>query len=548
MEQKGLAACRMEQTAPPGVEWGVPDLSQDYLAGAASALPFFADGGFGPEALVRAAERALAVPRDQAAVAEALVRQQLSRDAPQAAARAEELRRAGATAVVTGQQPGLFGGPLLVLYKALTARGLARDLEARLGRPVVPVFWVASDDHDFEEIRSTTLLDAAGNLRSLRYTPRREPLGLPASHVGLDETIVGLLDELEGALPAGPNRDALLGLLRRCYRPTTTLAAAFARLLSGLLPDLVVLDPADPALKALMLPVLSRELSEASPTSRAAAALAPKLAAAGYREQVQVRPGFLNLFALMEGERRALAAADGVVEVRGTDRRLSLKEALALLQAEPADWSPGALLRPLAQDRLLPTAAYVGGPSEIAYHAQIGPAYAELGIPRPMLAPRASLTLLEPSQVRAMQAEGLSLDDLRQDPERVLARWARESNPELEAAFGRAREAVEGELSALEALVAELDPTLRAAAEGARGRALHQVEALRDKATRALKKREHTRAERLRRTRQALFPGGVPQERALGLAGLVGRHGPGVIQEIEAKLDVWARGPQVIRL
>jgi bacillithiol biosynthesis cysteine-adding enzyme BshC len=412
----------------------------------------------------------------------------------------------------------------------------------------VPVFWVASDDHDFEEIRSITLLDAVGAPRVFRYAPRQEPVGLPASRIVLDETVVALLDEVEGALPAGPNRDAELARLRRCYRPGTTLSRAFASYLAALLPEIVVLDPADAGLKALMAPVMSRELREGSPTSQAAGEAGARLQAAGYEEQVQVRPGFLNLFVLMDGERRPLATADSAVVVRGIDRRLDIAEAERALEREPALWSPGALLRPLAQDLLLPTVAYVGGPAEIAYHAQIGPAYAVFGIPRPALMPRASVTLIEPSQARALDAEGLSLDDLREDPEHVLARWARESHPEVESAFARARTALESGMAEVGNAVAAVDATLRAAAEGAGGRALHQIEALQEKTVRALKKRDQTRAERLRRTRDALLPGGVPQERALGLAGLLARHGAAAVEEIRGKIDVWARGPQVVKL
>ena len=547
-EQKGLAGAEMEQMSPDGVECRVADLYRDYLQGRPEARPFFVSEGFGIEPLVEAADRAASFRRDLKTVARALARQQESRSSSRAAARAALLAEPGAAAVVTGQQPGLFGGPLLVLYKALTARGIAADLEARRGRPVVPVFWVASDDHDFEEVRSITLIDASGSLRALRYAPRQEPSGQPAFRIALDDTILALLDELEGALPASPNRDALLALLRRSYRPGATLSEAFASLLSSLLPDVVVLDPADPILKSLMVPLLSRELREGSPTSRAASETGARLEAAGYHEQAQVRPGFLSLFLEMEGERRALALADGVVEVRGLQRRVPLAEAERLLEQDPASFSPGALLRPLAQDLLLPTAAYVGGPAEIAYHAQIGPAYAHFGIPRPVLVPRASVTVVEPAQARAMEADGLTLEALREDPERILARLARESHPEVESAFARAREAVEREMAAVEEAVAAVDPTLRAAAEGARGRALHQIEALHEKATRALKKRDQTRADRLRRTRDALFPGGQPQERVLALAGLVARHGPAVIGEIAARMDVWAREAQVIRL
>jgi bacillithiol biosynthesis cysteine-adding enzyme BshC len=480
-------------------------------------------------------------------VAEALVRQQTSRGATAAAERAALLRKNETVAVVTGQQPGLFGGPLYVLYKALGALKTARLLEAQ-GRPAVAVFWVAADDHDFAEVRSASVIDDGGQIRTLRYAPRHEPVGQPAWKIGLDETIAALVAELGQALPASPFRDEIVARVAECYRPAESLSGAFARLLSSLLPPLVVLDPSDPALKALVVPPLAREIEEGSPTSRLAMDAGRGLLAAGYHQQVPVRPGFLNLFVYLEGERRALGVSNGQVEVRGAGRKLPMEEMLRLLQTEPERFSPGVLLRPLAQDALLPTAGYVGGPAEIAYHAQIGPSYAHFGIPRPVVLPRPSLTLVEPAQARALEAEQLKLMDLEADPEGILSQWAREAYPDVETAFARTREAIEREMGAVEATLAALDPTLRAAADAARGRTLHQVETLHEKSIRALKKRDQTRAERLRRTRDALFPGGSFQERGLGFVGILARHGLGLIPQIEEAMDPFARGHQVIQL
>jgi uncharacterized protein YllA (UPF0747 family) len=197
---------------------------------------------------------------------------------------------------------------------------------------------------------------------------------------------------------------------------------------------------------------------------------------------------------------------------------------------------------------LLPTAAYVGGPAELAYHAQIGPSYARFGVPRPVLVPRPSLTLVEPAQARALEAEGLSPANLEADPEAQVARWAREAYPDVEAAFARATEALDGGLIALEEALGRVDPTLKAAADAARGRARHQIDSLHEKATRALKKRDQTRADRLRRTRDALFPGGSFQERGLGFVGLLARHGLALVPLVDDRMDVFAKGHQLVHL
>jgi bacillithiol synthase len=521
-------------------------LFRDYLAGERRVSAFY--GGWDQAAIQDASERTLRFERPREAVADALVRQQRARGADRAAERAALLRDSRTVAIVTGQQAGLFGGPLYVLYKALAAQKTAGLLERQRGAPVVAVFWVASDDHDFAEVRSVSVIDETAQIRTLRYSPRREPAGQPAWRIPLDDTVTSLVEELGQALPESPHRDELVALVGACYRPGVPLSDAFARLVSSLLPELVVLDPADPALKALMVPVMKRELTEGSPTTTLAMAAGQALLAAGYHQQVPVRPGFLNLFALFEGERRALAEQDGLVEVRGLGRKIPVAEAARLLAERPADWSPGVLLRPLTQDALLPTAAYVGGPAEIAYHAQIGPSYAHFGIPRPVLLPRPSLTLVEPSQARALEAEGLKLADLEADPEGLVSRWAREAYPDVEAAFARTREALEREMAVVEETLSAVDPTLRAATDAARGRALHQIETLHEKSIRALKKRDQTRAERLRRTRDALFPGGSFQERGLGLVGALARHGRSLLAEVEERMDPFAQGHQVVYL
>jgi uncharacterized protein YllA (UPF0747 family) len=297
-----------------------------------------------------------------------------------------------------------------------------------------------------------------------------------------------------------------------------------------------------------MAPVLHREVREGSPSSRLALEAGQALLEAGYHQQVPVRSGFLNLFVLMEGERRALRLTDDGIEVRGLGRQLSVEEAARMVEDEPRLWSANALLRPIAQDAMLPTAAYVGGPAEVAYHAQIGSAYEHFGVPRPALVFRPSVTLVEPAQTRALEAEGLSLPDLAEDPEAIVARWAREAYPDVEAAFNRTLESIEREMGEVEDTLGALDPTLRAATASARGRALHQVKGLHEKAMRALKKRDMSRVARLRRTRDALFPGGSFQERGLGHLGALARHGLALVGELQQIVDPFARGHQVVRL
>lgn len=519
-------------------------LFRDYFVSRGKASDFY-PLGFSREDMAKAAAATAAFAHPRAEVAAALAREQP--EGSEARRNAEALKDPGALAVVTGQQSVLFGGPLYVLYKALAAMELARHMSESLKTKVVPVFWVASDDHDFAEIRATTHMDGNSELKTLRYEPAVEPNLQPASTIILDQTIDPLAKSVRDLLPASPWRDEVCDAMVAAYRPGNSISGAFAKLLQHFLPGLVIMDPAVKALKALMRPVIDREIVELSPTSRLAAGIGEKLLAAGYHQQVPVRAsGFLNLFLVADGKRRALGVSDRGIEVRGGNLVMSKEELLARIAASPEDASPGVMLRPLVQDYLLPTIAYIGGPAEVAYHAQIGPSYAHFGVPRPVIFPRPSFSLVDAATARAMEAEGLSFEELQTDTETLLARAAREANPEVGRSFAESRAAVEAAFVSVEATLAKLDPTLRGAAQSALGRALHQMEGLQEKALRTMKRQDATRAERMRRTRDFIFPGGALQERGVSWISLLAKYGPPIIDDIRRHMDPWAKGHQVL--
>jgi len=519
-------------------------LFRDYFASRGKASDFY-PLGFSREDMARAAATTAAFAHPRREVAEALAREQP--EGSQARKNAEALQDPKTLAVVTGQQAVLFGGPLYVLYKALAAMELARHMSESLKTTVVPVFWVASDDHDFAEIRATTHMDGNSELKTLRYEPAVEPNLQPASTIILDRTIDPLAKSVRDLLPASPWRDEVCDAMVAAYQPGDSISGAFSKLLQHFLPGLVIMDPAVKALKALMRPVIDREIAELSPTSRLAAGIGEKLLAAGYHQQVPVRAsGFLNLFLVTGGKRRALGVSERGVEGRGGNLVMSKEELLARIAASPEDASPGVMLRPLVQDYLLPTIAYIGGPAEVAYHAQIGPSYAHFGVPRPVIFPRPSFSLVDAATARAMEAEGLSFEELQTDTETLLARAAREANPEVGRSFADSRAAVEAAFGGVEATLAKLDPTLRGAVQSALGRALHQMEGLQEKALRTMKRQDATRAERMRRTRDFIFPGGALQERGVSWISLLAKYGPPIIDDIRRHMDPWAKGHQVL--
>lgn len=475
-----------------------------------------------PVAGERAAQAAAAGPGPKRETAAALLEttRVLGGDA-EAIAAAERLREPGAVAVVTGQQAGLFGGPLYSLAKAMSALAAARALERATDRTVVPVFWIEADDHDFEEIRTTWLLDQQGEPRRFRYAPASEEPGLPAARRRLDDSIGELLEAFAGTLPPTDFRCGLVEALGAAYRPGQTLGEAFGRFLLHLTrgTGLVAMDGAAPAFKRAALPVYETAAAQAAEGRLRIAASTRRIEAAGFRGQAA--PEGYGIF---------------VTDTSGARRRAGEEElARPALRDEPERLSAAVLLRPLVQDFLLPTAAYVGGPSEIAYHAQIGGLYELHGIPRPLVVPRHQTTVLTSSQLRVIDRDGIGFDELSRRDEAALNRVARD--PAAATAIASARSALESGLREVEVAVDTLDHSLGPAARRARGKMLQILDGLERRTVRAAKRRDEERRARFLRARNALFPEGVPQERRLGPSVFSNRYGPGFARWLLAAFE-----------
>lgn len=502
-------------------------LFRAYAAGDPAAVAFFAHDARSPTGRAAAAAAAAAWPRDRAALADALTAQNAAWGNMDGAAEQTlaALRHPEGVAVLTGQQLGLFGGPLLTLYKAVTAIQLARRLAEETGRPVAPVFWLASEDHDWEEVRRATVPgDASPVDVALPPSGSREPVGRRR----VDEAVLAALDALEAALRPTEFSPGVLAALRTAYRPGTTHTEAFGRWLAHLFAGtgLLLVSPDDPALKRLAAPVLRAELEDPAATLGALLEAGRVLEAAGFHQQVTPLPG--QLF-LMEPEGRLALDPEpgGGFVLRGTGRRLARADVQALLEAEPERFSPNVVLRPIVQDALFPTAAYVGGPGEVAYHAQLGGVYDRFGVPRPAMALRASVTLVEARVRRALERLGLALEELTADPEHLHRRLALARSPlDVEGAFARAARALDAVVDALRPVAQGADPTLGRSAEAFRAALHKELAALETKVVRAEKRNHDALREALDRARGHLFPKGRLQERVLSPVYYLAKYGP----------------------
>lgn len=475
------------------------------------------EGRTDPEARARAVARARVLAP---AVHQVLVSQNAElAPSPARDAHLAALQR-GAAAVVTGQQVSLFLGPLYVIYKAASAIVLARSLAAETGRPVVPVFWLQTEDHDLPEIATCGV---PGETLSVPIDPENR---ISIAHLALPPEIDGCLDRLAMLLGPGANACAHVDRLRRHYRPGATWARAFAGVLAELFaPEgLVVIDPRDPQLAAVAAPVHARALEDADRIAAALIARCTELEQAGRGVPVHVRAGAPLSFFHPEGALgprvRLERTGDVFAEVGGA--RVHTREALLdALRGDPLRFSTSALLRPIVQDTLLPTAAYVGGPAEVAYFAQLAPLYDVFEMAPPLVVPRARFRIVDLRVREQLARLGLTADDVERPELELLAR-VRQPGP-------RASDVTTRLLDPFLAAHAQLAASLGAGFDRALARTRASVERavtrFAGKVERATLYADAERVAAIRRLRAILVPDGAPQERRLGLAAFAVRNG-----------------------
>lgn len=455
----------------------------------------------------------------------------------------------GGFVVTTGQQPVLFGGPLFVLYKALTAVELARTLEEGLGRPVLPVFWVASEDHDWEETRQVHLLDQANDLRSIALPPRegatpalhRIPLGSgsgadgsPEAGTNADPPVRALLDALPGTDFSPP----LKSLLQSAWPPGTTLSEGFLRTLEQLLgpSGLFFAEAHDPSLREASRPLLLEELRNARRSQELLSERNRRLVEAGYELQVPLLEGATNVFVDgAEGRERLVESGTGDFIQRGSGREVSLDD---LVRGEGGiDLSPNVLLRPVVEAGVLPTLAYVAGPGEAAYLAQTEALFSLHGIPRPMICPRASFRLIEGKVEKVLEKFDLEPAELTRPHHELASALAREDVPDdIRQSLGAMRGALAQGVARLGEAVAALDPTLKPSVEQVRSQGFGQLDDVEKKVIQALKRENEVMFAQLAKAQSHLFPEGRPQERVMSPWYYLFRYGPGLLDQLRAEV------------
>lgn len=451
--------------------------------------------------------------------------------------RIRDLERPGSVAILTGQQVGLFTGPLYTVYKAMTALRLAEELR-RFGIPAAAVFWMDAEDHDLAEVTRIAALDRGGGLhrmdcRALLFGPGAESARAVGS-IELPEAIRQVVSEFVSWLAPAPWEHQVRELLQSTYVPGSTLAGAFASLMVRLFrgKGLVLFDPRDPEAKRLMTPVFRRAILEADRVHSALTERNRALEEAGFHPQVSVQEDSTVLFFEEQSRRRSVIRQGRGFALKGTGSAYQPEELAAMAESTPERFSPNVLLRPIVQDHLFPTAAYVGGPAEVSYLLQIETLYRLFDRPMPVIWPRASMTVLG-EEVRAMLLEyGLSFQDCTEERSRLLEGMAKAgSPPDSAAAAAGLREEINCALDEVGPTLTSIDPTLGAALDNARRKILRNVARIESRASR-LGGQAALREEHADFLLNNCWPGGHLQERELTVHQLIAGNGPEILEGI----------------
>lgn len=444
--------------------------------------------------------------------------------------------------VSTGQQPGLFLGPLYSLYKAITAIRVAEDRERRTGRPTLAVFWVAADDHDWEEVAACRTLGPDERLVELRVAA---PVGREERSVGetplpvdVEQEIARLRASILG-LATGPPAP-WFGELETAYRPGTTFAAAFIRGLAEALAghEIALLDSSDPSVRAVAADLYRQVIRAPDRVMEAMSEGRKRLEDAGY--QPGLTPPTTGLQVFFDGGegRRHVLAPEGGFDL-GDGETVEGEALEALLAERPGAFTPAAALRPILESRLLPVAATILGPGEMGYWAQLPPLFSALGVPFPEVHPRDGWLLVEPAVDHMLRKLGLAAADVADRGDGLSARWIDGARP---TAVADALEGAEAEIrsafAGLDDAAANEIPGVRSAVAKASHEAEKAIAGLTKTIDAHVARRESIALAQVERLNAHLRPGGHPQERTIAAAQFLGRYGTGLVAALLASSRV----------
>ncbi len=536
--------------ASPAALGAFPDLFVDYCIQFEAVADFYPGDWRALSARRAAADAAARRPADRDTLADVLLDQneRWGLDAP-TRTHIEALRDPESIAVVTGQQVGLLTGPLYTIYKTITTLQLAEEWAEQTERTVVPVFWVEGEDHDFEEIATTHVLHR-NEVVPLDYAPDVGDNPGAVGRLPLTDAIDDVIAQLDGILPPSDFKPSVMERVQAAYQPGTRIEDAFTQLMRSLFADdgLVFINPDDARLKALSRPLFRRDLEDPKTPAARIDATSQALRDRGYHTQVSARP--TNLFWLGDGGRWPIdLGTNGSFHFRHTDRTVSRTELLDRLDTAPERFSPNVVLRPLMQDYLLPTAAYVAGPGEVSYFAQYGDVYDWAGLDMPLIHPRASVSLVESKVQKVLDKYDRSVGDFQTDLDALFQEVVVETmEVDVDSVFAETMPQLHQALNALKPEVEAVDRTLGSATEAARASIIDEMETLKQKVVRAEKRQQDEVRAQLQKAHVNLRPNGGLQERTINVLYYLNKYSLDLLDELRHALPTNTSAHQIVEL
>ncbi len=453
--------------------------------------------------------------------------------------------------IVTGQQLGILGGPLYTFYKIITTIKLSRFLSERYNDyNFVPVFWMEADDHDFNEVRTTKVIDEANSLLTIGYKEEIEEDDLKQSvgMINLESSINDFFDKLNNSLKTTDFKPSILDRLKNIYKEGTSFKVAFRELLFNYFDEfgLVIFDPQDNEVKKLLKPIFKKEITDFRIHTERLVQVSATLEEL-YHAQVKVKP--VNLFLRVDEGRYSIEPVDNEYRLRRKRKSFSQEQLLELLENEPDKFSPNVLLRPICQDYLFPTAFYIAGPSEISYFAQIKPLYELYDIVEPIIYPRSSVTILENSIANSLEKHSVSINEIFIDVENVkkkIINTVEESS--IDEMFDGITNQVEATFDQLKEKLLDLDKTIADSSNRYRDKIISTVNELKSKAEKAQQKKYEVTLRQIDRAAVNLFPNSNLQEREINFVYFANKYGEDFLKKIFNELQINKFEHQIIKI
>lgn len=462
------------------------------------------------------------------------------------------LRHERTVAVLTGQQTGLFTGPLYTIYKALSAVKMAERLNEE-GIPAVPLFWAATEDHDFEEVAGVSLIGGDAAVHDIVYDSTRRVADSQVGSVVLDRTIVDAIQDFLATLPTTEFTGEVERMLTLSWMPSAKFGEAFLKQLADIFQPfgLIFVDPQNLALKKLAGPICVEAVRQSDAIVTALTKRSNQLTADGYYAQVLVGDDYFPLFwQTDDGVRTAIRkVGDGQYRSKADKRPFSTAELIDIAEAEPERFSPGVMLRPVVQDYLFPTICYFGGGAEIAYFGQNSVVYESLKRPVTPVLHRQSFTVVEARHQRTLDDLGLEFSDLFAGIEDLLPTLIEKHiSPETAKLFADVEERINTELNRLDQTLSQLDVTLAANLAKRRRKMIYHIGAMRKKTYLAELRNSETLNSRISAAFAALYPNGHLQERSINVTTYLNKYGPNFVEWLHQAIDLDDRGHRLIYL